>query len=312
MIKTENEFLNYAKQQKIECGFGWYGLIMPILAEITRFNNNHPDSQIKDSSFEERQGALHIAVSGEPPDSLRIIFTKTGEASAHICRYCGCLIEQKQYSGRALCPECGGEYREAENTADYGALFDYMKEQNVQCGYGWYGLILPIISELKKWNDGHPEEETAKIYSLEPGRASLHVISGGCPDPVRKLIKKAEKASGSICEYCGCPGEEVRIRGETKILCPDCAKENKKYTYRQIEELEEYTRAKIPEFLSELSALTKKYGIRIHGCGHCGSPLLFGMEEPYQNPGLPPGHGYENLRYDKDKGRYTVEGFRAE
>jgi len=36
---------------------------------------------------------------------------------------------------------------------------------------------------------------------------------------------------------------------------------------------------KIEAFLTELTELTKKHGIVIHGCGCCGSPSLFDIED---------------------------------
>jgi hypothetical protein len=38
-------------------------------------------------------------------------------------------------------------------------------------------------------------------------------------------------------------------------------------------------KTKREEFLSELTDLTKKYGIAIGGCGCCGSPFLFSAGE---------------------------------
>ena len=34
---------------------------------------------------------------------------------------------------------------------------------------------------------------------------------------------------------------------------------------------------RIAGFLEELAALTRKHGIKIHGCGCCGSPSLYGI-----------------------------------
>jgi hypothetical protein len=51
-------------------------------------------------------------------------------------------------------------------------------------------------------------------------------------------------------------------------------------------------------FLSELSALTKKYGIGIHGCGCCGSPKIYDLEY---------GFGFPNLEFDEDTGLYKVD-----
>lgn len=38
-------------------------------------------------------------------------------------------------------------------------------------------------------------------------------------------------------------------------------------------------KSKLDKFLEELSALTKKYGIEIGGCGCCGSPYLVDLNE---------------------------------
>jgi hypothetical protein len=65
-----------------------------------------------------------------------------------------------------------------------------------------------------------------------------------------------------------------------------------------------YNNKKVDEFLSELSALTKKFGIAIHGCGHCGSPIIYGLEN---SPSLPHGFGYANLITDEKTFLYTKE-----
>ena len=48
----------------------------------------------------------------------------------------------------------------------------------------------------------------------------------------------------------------------------------------------------ISEFLNELTALTVKHHIIVHGCGCCGSPLLYDEEA---------NELAENLRFDKNK-----------
>ena len=53
---------------------------------------------------------------------------------------------------------------------------------------------------------------------------------------------------------------------------------------------------KCKEFLTELSALTKKYGIRIDGCGCCGSPWL---EDDHRQYG-------ECLDWDNEAQAYTI------
>ena len=64
-----------------------------------------------------------------------------------------------------------------------------------------------------------------------------------------------------------------------------------------------YKKKKVDEFLSELSELAKKYGIAIHGCGCCGSPIIYGLKD---SPSLPHGFGYDNLRIDEETCLYKV------
>ena len=64
-----------------------------------------------------------------------------------------------------------------------------------------------------------------------------------------------------------------------------------------------YKKEKVKEFLSELSALAKKYGIAIHGCGCCGSPIIYGLEK---SPSLPHGWGYADLKIDAKTCSYTA------
>ena len=52
-------------------------------------------------------------------------------------------------------------------------------------------------------------------------------------------------------------------------------------------------------FLKELSALTKKYGIKICGCGCCGSPWV----EDINTKDM-----LDNLSYNAKKELYEVDG----
>ena len=55
--------------------------------------------------------------------------------------------------------------------------------------------------------------------------------------------------------------------------------------------------SKLDKFLEELSALTKKYGIEIGGCGCCGSPWVTSDDRD----------GGVRLEYDEEKGCYCVD-----
>ena len=56
----------------------------------------------------------------------------------------------------------------------------------------------------------------------------------------------------------------------------------------------------IENFMTEMSELTKKSGFIIGGCGCCGSPYITKVDGEY----IPI---YENLHFDKETGKYTVQ-----
>lgn len=57
---------------------------------------------------------------------------------------------------------------------------------------------------------------------------------------------------------------------------------------------------RVNTFLTELTALTRKHGIKISGCGCCGSPYLTGDDfRPLEDD-------YEHLDYDEDFCEYTI------
>lgn len=57
------------------------------------------------------------------------------------------------------------------------------------------------------------------------------------------------------------------------------------------------------DFLTELEALYKKYGVIITGCGCCGSPFLYSKDEMIQ-------HG-EDEQYFEAQSKENIEHLRA-
>lgn len=55
---------------------------------------------------------------------------------------------------------------------------------------------------------------------------------------------------------------------------------------------------KIERFLNELSELTKRHGIAIHGCGCCGSPWIEDIET---------GASFDHLTYCEGKQKYEID-----
>jgi hypothetical protein len=316
-MNKDDDFFDYMKKQDIKCGFGWYGLIMSILEKSRKFNYEHPNEQIKISCFKEKHGALSIVTTEKSSDSLNNIFDKVMKASTGICEYCGCPGKsEKRNDGKVktLCHECGMTYKKRDkikNPSD--SLFELMKKQNIHCGYGWYGLIFPIIAKLKKWREKHPTEQPDEISSFEENWGTLQIRAVGIPAYLEKLVDNARDASKNICEFCGCPGNEYKdSTGWYLTLCQDCVeiheeaiKKRKLYEEEQLNKRKKYIEGKMPEFLSELSALTQKYEIKIskdHRCHRC--PRVSDMD----NRSIE----YQKLEYNWSTGNYTLEGFGAE
>ena len=61
--------------------------------------------------------------------------------------------------------------------------------------------------------------------------------------------------------------------------------------------MEEAYIKKVKCFLNELSELTRKYGIKIDGCGCCGSPWIEDIRT---------GNTVDSLEYDDEKQQYEV------
>jgi hypothetical protein len=315
---NKDELLDYLKQQNIKCGFGWYGLIMSILENLKKFNSRHLNEPIKITCFNEKHGALSIETTGKYPDSLRHVFDKAMKASSCICECCGCAGKLKKRDDgkeKALCPRCGRKYKKGKKIKLPSAdIFDLMKEQLIYCGYGWYGLIFPIIARMKKHNDKHPAEEPDEISSFEEKWGTLQIRKPGIPGYLEKLIVNAEEASESICMSCGCPGNNTKdSTGWYVTLCPDCMRIREEANNKLrlgINEEEQFNRKKyieekMPEFLTELSALTQKYEIKICEDTRCQKcPKVSDMDNP--------AFEYQKLEFSWSTGCYTLEGFETE
>ena len=167
-------------------------------------------------------------------------------------------------------------------------FFKLLKEQQIKCGYGWYGLIAGILKYLTNYNNNHPNEQL-EIESFEEKQGILQIkILEGDVSPLSSIIDKAIESSKCICEICGCIGEITKSKkGKDKTLCKECLIEfNKKgmpiknddslyFILKKIEfycgygwlgmiipsllKLEEYS-LKLPDFLYEITAIEEKWG----------------------------------------------------
>jgi hypothetical protein len=127
-------------------------------------------------------------------------------------------------------------------------VYDYAQNLTIRCGLGWHGFILNAISGLLSYKKNNPEK-TAGIKFAVKRKGKLHIaVTDDFPAELREIYGRMERASGRLCEYCGCP-KKSRLRRFTGNKIKNIAfylmelfhcckgKRNKRYTkkeYRQI------------------------------------------------------------------------------
>ena len=113
-----------------------------------------------------------------------------------------------------------------------------MEYYGIGCDYGWYGLVMPIIIEIGKFNKEqktvNPAWEDLKPAQIKEKWGGLRFYclpSEHIPEHINKMIKKAEELSYHICEKCGSPKDVGRTNsGWITTLCKDCAGEKENWS----------------------------------------------------------------------------------
>jgi hypothetical protein len=91
---------------------------------------------------------------------------------------------------------------------------------------GWYGLTLPIIEEIRRYNEKNPGNKIS-IDQIKEKWGRLEIYTTGAPDYIEAMILKAGKESEHICEMCGARGSNDEINGWVWTLCKEHAKAKK-------------------------------------------------------------------------------------
>ena len=224
------DFLDYVKQQDIKCGLGWYGLILYILSGIKHCNDNNQEVLNKIICFEEKKGELDIVVPKGYPDFITKAINRSRESSKIICEYCGCIGELQRYndgSYKTLCSKCRKNYKRKKENIASNDILDYMgKQSTIHCGYGLYGLVMPIVVVAFEYNKANPDNPYKPLFEAKEGK--LYLGQGRAPACLEEIIHRAQDASGKICERCGCRGKLQKCNdGFHRTLCPAC--KNKEY-----------------------------------------------------------------------------------
>jgi len=90
----------------------------------------------------------------------------------------------------------------------------------IEHGYGWYGLTMPIIEEIRIFNNTNPDNQIY-IEQIKEKFGSLRIYVTGAPDYLDAMIKKAGFESKHICEICGARGKNEEIDGWYSTLCEE-------------------------------------------------------------------------------------------
>lgn len=88
-------------------------------------------------------------------------------------------------------------------------------------------FISPVIYKNIPCRCNGYEEYHATASQVKEKFGVLHFYTNGFTDKMNKLVDEAEKASETICEFCGKPGKR-RNNGWIQTLCNKCHKKNEK------------------------------------------------------------------------------------
>ena len=86
--------------------------------------------------------------------------------------------------------------------------------------HGWYGLTLPIIEEIRLYNNIN-QFNKIRITQIKEKFGTLNIYVSKAPEYIRNMILKAERESRYICEKCGARGKTVKIRDWYWTLCEE-------------------------------------------------------------------------------------------
>ena len=82
----------------------------------------------------------------------------------------------------------------------------------IEHDYGWFGLTLPILEEIRLYNVANPDRQIS-IEQIKEKYGSLRIYVSGASDYLEAMIKKAEYESEYIFEICGARGKNEKIDG---------------------------------------------------------------------------------------------------
>lgn len=107
---------------------------------------------------------------------------------------------------------------------DVKHMYTSMELFGVECGKGWYELIIPIAEYIEKFNKEHPENEYPMCFTqIKEKWGGLRVYVNYGTKELFDMIEKAESESYNICETCGSRKDVgEKFDGWYETMCYEC------------------------------------------------------------------------------------------
>lgn len=102
-----------------------------------------------------------------------------------------------------------------------------------ECGDGWFNLVHQLSADIeaealalgldsKVWPEALQVKEKFATLNFYCAAGKRNIDGRGMVPSIRDLITKAEIASATICEKCGCLGE-LQTSDYWHVICAACA-----------------------------------------------------------------------------------------
>jgi len=92
---------------------------------------------------------------------------------------------------------------------------------------------MPVVVAAVEYNVKNPDNPYKPLFEEKDGKLSIG--PGEYPACLEKIIRRAQDASGKICEKCGCEGKLQKGNdGGQRTLCLECGE---KIKYREKQEM---------------------------------------------------------------------------
>jgi hypothetical protein len=97
-----------------------------------------------------------------------------------------------------------------------------LKDIEITCGYGWYGLIISATAEISRYKYQGGKNDIKVIRAGEKNGLLDIEMEGEVPEKVAVEIKKLCNESKYFCEFCGWKGKLREIENGKRTMCGYC------------------------------------------------------------------------------------------